>query len=306
VVCFFIMSEPLFSSSVVWYLFFAGAGSGTAFVVFLLDSFLRRFRPGLFVQYRLLFAPALVASIVLTVLGAVFLFFDLGRPERLLALITDPSLNALTVGAWSLLALVLLSGAQLLARLRLAAALPVWAHIILRWATAAAAVVVMLYTGLLLQSLSALHFLASPLLPVLFVLSSLSCGVALLLILGFLRQADGGDSRLFVRLTRAHLPLLGLEMIVLAGLLLLATFGTETAAASAQRLITGELAPAFWGGVVLLGLLLPLGLELPLRRCGSWNPMVIYALACIGGALALRFCLLAAAAHPNMGTGVPL
>jgi formate-dependent nitrite reductase membrane component NrfD len=293
----------MFSQSVIWYLFFAGAGSGLAFVVFILDSWLRRFWPWLCSQYRPLMAPSLFIAIALTVVGAVFLFFDLGRPDRILMLVTAPRLNALTIGAWSILAFVALAGVQLLLRLRLAASCPKALQIIVRWATAACAATVMVYTGLLLQGLSTLHFFASPLLPPLFVLSSLSCGVALLLLIGFLRQSDGISLRPFVRLSKAHLPLILLELVVLGAYLLLMAGGTQTASASAARLISGDFALAFWGGVVVLGLVVPLGLELLLRGRASWNSTAVYALACMAGALALRFCFLAVGAHPSMGLG---
>ena len=66
-----------------------------------------------------------------------------------------------------------------------------WAGLARRWrfaavrvlqaALALAALAVMLYTGLLLQSLNAVPLWATPWLPALFVLSSLSCGMALVL-----------------------------------------------------------------------------------------------------------------------------
>jgi formate-dependent nitrite reductase membrane component NrfD len=298
--------QAVFSQNVVWYLFFAGAGSGLAFVVFCLDSFLRRWRPWFFGQYRALIVPGLLTSIALTLLGATFLFFDLGRPERILTFVTNPRPNALTIGTWSVLIFIILAALQLLVRLRLANAVPKPVHIAIRWTTAAAATSVMVYTGLLFQGLDALHFLASPLLPLLFVLSSLSCGIALLLLIGFLRQPEGFSLRPFVRLTRVHLPLLALELVVLVGYLLLMALGTQTAAASVTRLLSGDYSLVFWGGVIALGLALPFGMELVLHNRASWNSMAIYALACMGGALALRFCFLAAAAHPNIGIGPPI
>jgi formate-dependent nitrite reductase membrane component NrfD len=82
--------------------------------------------------------------------------------------------------------------------------------------------------------------------------------------------------------------------------------GTPTASASAIRLISGDYALVFWGGVVFLGLVLPLGLEFVLRGRTSWNSMAIYAVACMVGALALRFCFLAVGEHPSIQLGVSL
>jgi formate-dependent nitrite reductase membrane component NrfD len=292
--------EAIFSSSVIWYLFFAGAGSGLAFVVFVLDSWMRRFRVRLFVQYRPLIAPGLIIASLLTLVGMVFLLFDLGRPERILALALHPSLNALTVGAWSLVSLVVLAALQLVLRLRLSAVCPKVVHLAVRWMTAASALLVMVYTGVLLQGLRALHFLATPLLPLLFVLSSLSCGVGALLLLGFFRQNSGNLLKPYVRLAHAHLPLLLAESLTLGAYLLVMSLGTPTAANSAARLLTGDFALPFWGGVVALGLALPLGLEVVLRGHNSWNSTAVYALACVVGALALRFCILAVGEHPAL------
>jgi formate-dependent nitrite reductase membrane component NrfD len=288
----------MFSQSIVWYLFFAGVGGGTSFVAFVLDSYLRRFKPWLFKQYRTLIAPAHFMALVLVAVGTIFLVFDLGRPDRLLILLTDPEPTILTGGAWSLALFLLLTALQLLVRLRFADATPKTVHIIIRWLTAVAAFAVMLYTGLLLQSLSAVHFWRSPLLPVLLVLSSLSGGIAALLILGFCKQPDDLPLKPLARLINVHLPVLVLEFATLIAFIALATRSDPVAAASAARLLTGSLALLFWGGVVLAGFVAPLIIELIARRHTTWTTASLYGLVLLVGTLALRYCIIAAGMHP--------
>jgi formate-dependent nitrite reductase membrane component NrfD len=296
----------MFSSNIAWYLFFAGTGSGAAFVVFILDSYLRVFRPWAFQQYRFLIAPGLIAGILLVALGSVFLVFDLGRFDRLVALFLNPSLSILSIGAWALIVFLLVTIAQLFLRLQYAAQVPKLLHILIRWLSAAASVTVMTYTGILLQSLHAIHFWATPLLPALFALSSLSAGAALLLVMAFARQSDGLAVRPFARLSRFHIPILLGEFLILALYLWLMTRHSVTATSAVATLLWGNYALLFWGGVVCCGLLIPFVLEVFSRSRTDWNMLLASSMLLLAGALALRFCILGVGAPPILQLGATL
>jgi formate-dependent nitrite reductase membrane component NrfD len=281
-------------------MFFAGVGSGLSFVVFVLDSFLGFFKPRLFKQCRPLIAPGHMTGLALVALGAVFLFFDLGRADRLLDLFLNPRLTVLVCGAWSLLLFVALVSGQLVLRLRIPEETPRPVHIAVRWAGAASALAVMSYTGILLWDLHAVHFWNSFLLPVLFLLSSLSGGLALVMLLGFIRQDEGVPFKHMAVLTKAHLPLMLTELLVLAAYLVLALQRSPVAAASAKELLSGTYSLLFWGGVVLCGFAAPFVLGLLARRKLTEPVLAQYSLSLLAGALALRYCFLVVGAHPAM------
>jgi len=305
----------MFSQNVVWYLFLAGAGSGTVFAVFFVDSAVRRWRSQVFARCQHLIAPGLIAGMTLVAAGSIFLVFDSSRPDRLLNLLLHPALTPLTVGAWSLVLLMLATTTQLVVRLRLAAHTPRALMVMLRWLTALCAFVVMLYTGVLLQGLSAVAFWVSPLLPLLFVLSSLSSGFAVVLLLGlFVPDAAGfaGGAGIGAPTTAAtadaaqrtlshlHAPLLVAEALVLALYLVVMAGGAQTAAQAVVSLTTGTQAQFFWPLVVLGGLLLPFILECIPKHKVSMGLVLLGNAALLVGAFALRFCLLEVGAHREL------
>ena len=131
----------------------------------------------------------------------------------------------------------------------------------------AGAAVVMAYTGLLLQSMRAVALWHSPWLPALFVLSSLSCGFALVVGAAQFSEAAGAFASVLSRSALADAGVIVAE--ALAAVALLATVahaaqagganGTTVAAAeSVRQLACGVQAPLFWGGFVTLGLAIPL------------------------------------------------
>lgn len=213
--------------------------------------------------YRRLLAPGYRAALVALALGMVCLLADVGRADRLLLLLTSPALSHVAVGAWSLAVCAVLAVLAALA----------WDGLVRRWrfaavqvlqaALALAALAVMLYTGLLLQSLSAVPLWATPWLPVLFTLSSLSCGIAVVLVAAFFADPEGEAGRIVRPLVRADAALIVLEAAaaaLFAGLALAG--GHPGTAASAAQLVDGSGAPAWWGGFVLCGLAVPLAVEL--------------------------------------------
>ena len=187
----------MFGTAVVCYLFLGGTGAGACFVLAVLGLLVPRDRLVLTCadgtsgglrqrvvvshEYRALFAPAWACGAAALALGVVLLAVDLGRADRLLLLLAQPRATYLVVGAYAL-ALCMVLAATLAF---------VWGGFTRRlsWGTLAmleiaacmCALVVMAYTGLLLQSLRAVPLWNTAWLPVLFVFSSVSCGFALVL-----------------------------------------------------------------------------------------------------------------------------
>lgn len=141
--------------------------------------------------------------------------------------------------------------------------------------------------GLFLSTIWTLPLLASPLVPVLFTCSSLSCGAAVMLVLPLLCDAD--PQPLFARLFRIDGALLALEAVVLTAFMVAAA-GDVLSSAAAQRLLTGDMAPAFWGALAAVGIAAPFALEAALRRPDARACACIGVLVLIGGFF-LRYCL---------------
>lgn len=323
---------------IVCYLFLGGAGAGACLVLAVLGLLAPRERVAVVIDgargrvshraasprvvlrvpepYRKLLAPGYVAALVALALGMVFLLADVGRADRVLLLLANPTLSFVAVGAWSLAACAVLAALVALVWGGFARRASLRAVRVLEVALAVAALVVMAYTGLLLQSLSAVPLWASPWLPVLFVLSSLSCGAALVLAVAQFTGAARTFATALGRLAAVDAVAIVLEAVVAAVFVGLALAGiggdfvagrtAEALAVSAEALVAGEAAWLFWGGFVLVGLAVPLVLDAVLARSRSARPpLAIVVAACIlVGGFAMRFCVVEAGMHPLLAMTV--
>jgi formate-dependent nitrite reductase membrane component NrfD len=114
-----------------------------------------------------------------------------------------------------------------------------------------------LYTGVLLSVVKAVPLWASAILPALFLVSAISTGMGLCIDLAA-TLAIPNVHRRFKNLPLVHLGLIGLEMALLAALLVTALNQGGEAAESAKLILTGEGSLAFWILVVGFGMLYPL------------------------------------------------
>lgn len=270
----------MFSELVVAYLFLGGTGAGVCAVMAVLGllsdgdevrrSSALRFRDGRGCLYGSFFGTSLIGAAAVLGLAALCLVADVGRPDRVLVLATSAPTSYLVIGAWAVaLCFALAFGAALLWRGLLPATLSV-----LRIASGlllVVAVVVMAYTGLLLSDLASVPLWHSGWLPVLFVLSSLSCGIALCVALALLGRAADAFRCMLRLLLRADGVLIVLEGAVLA-LWLLSVWAAlppdgaltptdEAAQTSVTLLLSGADSVLFWGGLVALGLVAPLAID---------------------------------------------
>lgn len=178
----------MFSELAVGYLFLGGAGAGGCAVAALLSLLIGRddltsalqaqFRSGEGRLFRAFLSPLLVASLGALLVGVACLLADLGQPARLLLLAFSGKITHLTVGAWALV-LCAADAALLLLVWRGAARITAALFRAANGLLLALALVVALYTGLLLSSMTAVPLWSGAALPALFLVSALSCGLAL-------------------------------------------------------------------------------------------------------------------------------
>jgi len=288
--------------SPIWiYLWLAGMAGGAYFAAFLVD----RFSGG---TQKPLLRMATVLAVPVTLIGVLLLIADLGRPIRFWRLLSefDHIGSAMWLGTWFLLAFVACAvvmivvwyGARYLvseqARLSLAR-IGDGAS----WLAALFAVLVIVYTGVLLASSNQALWSSTFMVPALFVTSAVSTGVALLIVTALASGRELIPNRMISRLAELDV------LVILAELVILVTYtvwlgvtNLGGAHEGLRMLLTGSISVAFWTGAVALAVLIPLALELPnwgkeIRERGSatWIAIMTSGVAVIIGGLLLRMAI---------------
>ena len=265
------MYETTWGLPVIAYLFLAGLGAGAVTVS---GSVL--LRKGGFGASRFAVARsgALIGPLPV-MLGTFLIVFELGQPFRALNLFKLVNLSPMNIGSWLLGFFILISTlyamtflppsagpGDRLARIRRG----------LAWICVPSGISVAIYTGIMLGAMPARPLWNSPILAGLFLLSALSTGVASIILAGvFFRRNHRSEA---VRedyhnssylLTASDAILIGGEMMIIFLFLMFAqlTIG-DVRYAMNVLLPGGELAMAFWVLVILIGLAIPLVIEIML------------------------------------------
>ena len=291
--------------SPIWiYLWLAGMAGGAYFAAFVID----RFSGG---RQKPLLRMATALAVPVTLIGVLLLVLDLGRPIRFWRLITefDHIGSAMWLGTWFLLAFVACTvvmivvwyGARYLASEQARLSLARLADVV-SWGAAIFAVLVIVYTGVLLASSNQALWSSTFMIPALFVTSAVSTGVALLIVTALVSRNGVISNKMISRLAELDV------LVILAELLILVTYtvwlgvtNLSGAAEGLRMLLTGSISAAFWTGAVALAILIPLALDLPnwgkeLRERGSttWLAIMASGVAVIIGGLLLRMAIVRA------------
>lgn len=260
----------MFGELVTAYLFLAGVGAGgvaaasVADLLFVREPFGADVVPD-FAEKRpaeRLVAGVLALSCGALALGAGCLAADLGRIDRVLSLFTAPPVTLMNLGAWAVALLTALAAALALARFLYVPWLRRCAMVVAEIVACGLAVVVAVYAGLLLQTLSGVRLWSSPWVPALFALSAASCGCALLMAGALFVEGDGSVRKAVRSAARVDVVVIVAEAVAAAGLLAFA-LGSDHAGveASAASLLHGPAALPWWVGFVACGLAAPLVVE---------------------------------------------
>lgn len=293
---------------IAWYLFLGGLGAGATLTSLVASRAGSRFaaieRAG-----ATLAGPAVA-------FGTALLVVDLGmgrrEPWRLVYLYTNGQ-SPMTWGTWILTLFIPVALLHALAvtgpmsnRLeRLVAPVrrvSTRAGSVLKVVAGVLAISTAVYTGVLLSVPPSFPLLNSLMLPVLFTVSALSTGLSAAVLGGYLLARRDGVVLDLQQWSRVHIGLLVVEF---AALLAWLGVGSASAAgnASVQQLISGDLAPVFWVGLVLAGLVGPVlafVIETALRGRGDRLALAGEA-GVLAGGLALRYLVLLAAVPVLVG-----
>lgn len=266
------------------YLALAGMGSGS-YIIAAITDLLRRERYGILVK------PGFYITIPTIILGSVFLILDLGRPERFMNVFNNPDTSILSLGAYLLAIFASITIITLATRTLLPKAGKIIS--IVEAIGSVFAFAVAIYIGLLLGAAIARPFWFTPVLPWLLFVSSLTMGLAaaVLLLLSDRRVAVPAES--IRSLHKISAALIIVEVMALA-----AFFATAPDALGVSQVLLGSLSPAFYGGVALIGIVLPLGVESRAVHLSEANWSLARRLLILGlamliiGGVVLRFVIL--------------
>ena len=234
---------------IAWYLFLAGASAGA----FLTSAFVEVKYPE---SVKMRVAGRIIAPIFLGI-GLVMLMLDaeagLHNPLRFFWLIANPG-SVMTLGVYFICVFMPVALVSALLEV-LKKPVPKW----LTWIGIVFAFAVAAYTGFLLGVVKAFPLWNNAVLPILFVVSALSAGLAATSLVGLLVDRERFEQMWLIK--KSHVILAAIEMVVLATMLVIVSAGSVEGAASVYSLVAGQYAPAFWGGIVLLGLVAPFIIE---------------------------------------------
>lgn len=237
----------------------------------------------------------LIVVLLAAIMGCICLLGDLTRPQQAHLLFIQPTLSVLNVGAFVLTAFIGCVGALLAFDVmpvrvgrRACGAVEVVAG--------ALAVIVIVYTGVYLNSMWTVAPWSSPFLIALFLFSSLSTGVAaLLVVVGLSGASRLGMAKPLGRMLGVDVACIACEGVAL-GAMWLQLGGFDASSLFGLLFVDGS-PLRFWVGFVACGLLAPLAMEGAFarrRRAGAWFLTVLGALVLTGGFF-LRFCVMNAA-----------
>lgn len=286
------VADPHWYWWIVFYFFIGGIAAGAFLIAALSDLFADHANRAVVRIGYLLAAP-------LAAVCGVLLILDLGEPQRFWHMLWNVSTNQPAFKYWSPMSYGswLLAGFSLFSGLAFLLALAEWRGMTrggtgpLGKVVAAIGVVFAIgfgsYTGALLNATNQRVWGDTTILGALFMASAVSTGIAtIVLILSFLRARSGLAVE---RLERADVIAIVVEIVLLLALVLLLARVDR-----ANPLISGWLGIAFWGGTLLLGLLIPLVLYLRPRALGALTPAIASVLGLVGG-FALRYVILMSA-----------
>lgn len=291
--------EPVWSGIIACYLFLGGLGGGA----FASSAFLAWRHPDAVKMRRI---GHWIAPIVVVV-GLVLLMADakagLHNPLRFALLLTNFG-SVMTWGVVILAAFVVVALVALLLDI-LKRRVPMWLEVV----GAVLGVCVAVYTGALLGVNRTFPLWNTALLPVLFLVSAMSTGMAAVLLGGVFRAPEEFN-RVGV-FKKFHFCFPVVEMVLVASLLFVTAHADAAGVASAFALLTGRYAVPFWVLFVLVGLVGPTLLETYLLFFSarefeeSRKAHVASALSDVGvlvGGFLLRYLVLVAALPVTMVT----
>lgn len=156
------------------------------------------------------------------------------------------------------------------------------------------AVLTAMYGGFMMSYCKSVPFWNTGLVPIVFIITGIADGLALIMAVG---MGTGGID--ITAVESASRFLLVINAILIASLLLGASYQSSTAQLSVKELVVGRVAVAFWLGIVTLGIIIPLLVSIvSLFAEEASTNLLIFAIASHTlGAFALKYSILKVGIH---------
>ena len=212
----------------------------------------------------LILSFGIVIALLSIVVGSLLLIYDLGVPKRAYLVFLRPDRSWMARGSWIIAIFSLLATIHLVLTLGWIALGPT-ANLVLGAMTSIFALSLMAYTGILLQQCRSIPLWRSWLLPALFFISAASTGVMSLILSTVIYAHAAGQSQAMLYtsiLSQADIFLLVVELGIVAGLLYSVANHSTAGAESVTLLSRGTLSREFWVAFLLLGIFIPLTVEI--------------------------------------------
>ena len=154
------------------------------------------------------------------------------------------------------------------------------------WPMVIYAVILGIYTGILLSAFNARPLWNTALLGPLFLVSGMSTGAAAIILM-----SKSHEERKIIG--RLDILLIVIELFFITHMIMGFLAGSEVQINAAQLFLGGEFTVSFWVFVILLGLLFPVTLEV-LELLGYKVPIILPAILILVGGLIFRFIMVEA------------
>ena len=228
---------------VISYLFLGGAGAG----LFLASLYMSHpWGEGL--------------GLLLLFVGTLLLLLDLGRPERFWRAFMHPGTSWISRGCFFITGLVVIGAIEIVLEATGAAGLSEALRAGVKLLAAVAAILVMVYTGFVLSPSPAIPFWNSAFFPIIFFVYSLLAGIDFLILASPFLPGPGID---LIAMERFQYYLLLSCLILVLSHFSVMSSSAVAARESIQLLTRGRWAVLFLGGVMGVGLIIPLVLAWP-------------------------------------------
>jgi len=154
------------------------------------------------------------------------------------------------------------------------------------WIIIILSVILGIYTGILLSAFNARPLWNNSILGPLFLVSGLSTGTAVIMWM----SKNHKERKI---MSRIDLILIGIELFFITHMIMGMLAGSSVQIAAAELFLGGPFTVSFWVFVIILGLLLPAGLEV-LELAGYKIPVAVPSLLVLFGGLVFRFIMVEA------------
>mgnify|MGYP004729605755 FL=1 len=288
----------LYGSLVIANLFLGGTAAGARFVGSVWSILFRRAQHTSRLQtaFEALRCRVYTAGATLLVFAMVCLLWDLGNPGRALLVFLHPHPTVITFGAYTLAIEAVVAIILSLASLPQS---PLSLHgrtrDVVETLCCAGALATMAYTGVFLFQ-GGIPFWSHWSIIALFVLSSLSSGVSIVLLIDWVTQGQSLLLRATKPLQLCHIACLIAEAAFLT-IFSSAAFNNPSASASIDLLMEPDMLTVALIGVIGAGIVVPLTLETYSATRKECRTIPVSDFICLFGGLCLRYCLIACGAH---------